>query len=284
MKTCTRCLLSKVVSSFSKLARSSDGLSYWCKSCHSAYSKIRNPSKGLRAPKRKIIVNVGDRFSRLTVVSLGPVRKRKPTVFVDCDCGTKGKQVARVDLFNKQVQSCGCLSKEHGRKQMERLRELGTIHGNARTGQNTHAYKTWISMRRRCYDPKNASYHNYGARGITVCERWRFSFENFLADMGEPPTALHTIDRADSSANYGPEQCSWKTRREQAENRGTSVFVTLNGERVVLKEAARRLNVPYSMLWQRHKNGWSEEEMLNTPSRARSKAKRGEEARLVWGA
>jgi len=75
----------------------------------------------------------------------------------------------------------------------------------------------------RCTHPGNASYPNYGARGITVCERWR-SFESFLADMGERPED-RTLDRIDPDGNYEPGNCRWATRSEQARNRRRRVVV-----------------------------------------------------------
>jgi hypothetical protein len=79
---------------------------------------------------------------------------------------------------------------------------------------STITYKTWSSMHGRCTDPHNASYRLYGAKGITVCERW-VRFEDFLADMGERPSRDYQIDRINPAGNYEPSNCRWPTRAEQ---------------------------------------------------------------------
>lgn len=76
-----------------------------------------------------------------------------------------------------------------------------------------------MSMRRRCNDPKRHNYKYYGGRGIKVCDRWDKSFLNFLEDMGERPSSIHTIDRIDNTGNYEPSNCKWSSMQEQCLNR-----------------------------------------------------------------
>lgn len=78
-------------------------------------------------------------------------------------------------------------------------------------------YQTWSSMIARCYNKNNKAYINYGGRGITVCDRWLNSYENFADDMGERPEGM-TLDRKDNSLGYSPVNCKWSTIQEQLEN------------------------------------------------------------------
>jgi len=97
-------------------------------------------------------------------------------------------------------------------------------------------------MNERCHSTTSKGYEWYGARGITVCERWRHSFPNFLEDMGPRPKGL-TIERRDNDGNYEPGNCYWATKSQQAHNRRSSVFVEHNGKRLCLAEWAAILGI-----------------------------------------
>jgi len=127
-----------------------------------------------------------------------------------CGCGTEFE--ARTTNVNTgRTRSCGCLQRT---RSAETLRKLRLRHG--RTGTRLH--RIWVAMRRRCDYPAGHNYAYYGGRGITVCARWRDSFESFAGDMGEPPTEHHSIDRIDPDGNYEPGNCRWATRSEQMRN------------------------------------------------------------------
>jgi hypothetical protein len=74
-------------------------------------------------------------------------------------------------------------------------------------------------MLARCYDEALPSYRNYGGRGITVCDRWRNSFEAFALDMGKKPDENYSLDRVNNNLGYSPENCKWSSASEQITNR-----------------------------------------------------------------
>lgn len=91
-------------------------------------------------------------------------------------------------------------------------------HGHTRGRKTTPEFRTWCAMLQRCYYEKGEKYPLYGARGITVCDRWKESFEAFLEDMGPRPDG-YTLDRIDGKGNYEPSNCRWATQKEQIANR-----------------------------------------------------------------
>jgi hypothetical protein len=133
-------------------------------------------------------------------------------------------------------------------------------HGRSRSAE----YQSWANAIQRCENPNTPNYHLYGGRGITMCERWRSSFENFLADIGERPSAEHSLDRfPDGDGNYGPGNCRWATRSEQNNNGGTFGHpLTINGEtRSIARWAAAAGVNRKSLLW-RVQAGWPPEQLL----------------------
>jgi len=135
---------------------------------------------------------------------------------------------------------------------------------------------SWRSMVNRCYNSHTEEYKNYGGRGITVCSRWRESFENFLADMGERPEGM-TLDRADNNGNYEPGNCRWATVTEQAHNRRNNRFLTANGETMTMAEWARRLGCNPAAILARLSTGMDEAEAVTKPIPKRPNSKLSDE-------
>jgi hypothetical protein len=121
-------------------------------------------------------------------------------------------------------------------------------------------------MLKRCRNPNDKQYRNYGGRGITVCDRWN-EYENFHADMGERPEGM-TLDRINNDGNYEPSNCRWATRKQQQNNRRVTVRVVFRGESLTYKEISDITGVGDAIIRSRHANGWDLEKAATTPAEA----------------
>lgn len=195
----------------------------------------------------------GDRFGRLLVLRPSHQDKRGEWHWACCcECGTN-TTVAGSRLRALRTRSCGCLSREL-------LVKRQTTHGMG----NSPEYTAWQHMRRRCSDPNNADYKNYGARGIQVCERWN-TFELFYCDMGPRPSLAHSIDRINNDGNYEPNNCRWATCTQQRRNSRSNHHLTFHGETMCICEWAERLGMNRMTLYHRIRRGWNTERALTEP-------------------
>lgn len=160
-------------------------------------------------------------FGDLVVVrDISSQKKRK----YKCQCFKTG-------LFRNVLQ-CDLLS--------GKVRDIGSKmnHGMSRTPE----YMVWESMVSRCGNKKDTAYKNYGAKGVTVCDRWQ-KFIFFYRDMGKRPTAKHSIERIDNKFGYTPLNCKWATRDEQNRNHSRNVTVKYKGKKMILTDACIKAGV-----------------------------------------
>jgi hypothetical protein len=183
----------------------------------------------------------------------------KRTVHMVCKCICGRVSAVQRRYFNKGPK-CSCFRR----------------HVNVTTDKWGHrpAKYCWRAMIRRCTQPSHISYPGYGGRGITVCERWLESFDNFLEDVGPRPSPQHQLDRyPDNNGNYEPGNVRWATPQENGNNRRNNQLYRYNGELVAVSEIARLNGMSRDALYQRlHVLGWDIGKAISTPVRRRKKA------------
>lgn len=190
---------------------------------------------------------IGQQFQKLTVRAVAPKKHKRQRVLVECECGNE-KVVDAKHMVKGRIGSCGCRLTRHGM--------TGT--------PEWYAYQSMLS---RCTRPKNAGYHNYGGRGITICERWLGAdgFINFLADMGSRPSPTHSIDRKNNEGGYCPENCRWATKAEQSRNKRDVKMFTYQGLTMCVKDHATRLGLRPNTIRMRMRRGATFEEAISLP-------------------
>jgi hypothetical protein len=136
--------------------------------------------------------------------------------------------------------------------------------GPSITARYKSEYQSWIDMKRRCFQPQNHNFHNYGARGITVDPRW-MEFKNFMLDMGRKPDSKFTIERNDVNGNYEPSNCKWIDRKDQSRNKRNSVYVVYQGRKMLLIDLVEELGLSRDTVRYRLKSGWSMAQAIALP-------------------
>lgn len=204
---------------------------------------------------------IGLTAGRLTVEAVvGRTASRKRLVRCRCTCGNR-TTICLSDLRNGHIQSCGCLHRETSSENLKRGRHLGEgnrlRHGRTKTPE----YYIWRSMKARCLNSHSSGYPNYGARGITVCDRWRL-FDHFFADMGLRPSPNHQLDRINNDGPYTPENCHWATPVQQGRNKRSNVVITYEGVTLTMIAWAQRLGITRHALWHRLEKRWPLERCL----------------------
>lgn len=154
-------------------------------------------------------------FGKLTVIAIGEGTGRHTYWDCLCQCGKKST-VSGDQLRSGKTTSCGC-------RRAEANKETRMTHGHTAEDKKSPEYESWAGMNKRCHNPNNHAYANYGGRGIEVCPEWRDSFEAFLDHVGMKPSPKHSIDRINNDGNYEPGNVRWATAKQQANNRRTNV-------------------------------------------------------------
>lgn len=185
---------------------------------------------------------IGERFGNLVVIQCaGLYEKSRMSKWVcKCDCG--GITITGIgNLRNGHTKTCGCYSRTRDGK-----------------GKSPEVF-AWHKMLRRCYDESNISYHNYGGRGIGVCDRW-WSLGNFLKDMGIKPGKKYSLEREDNSGDYSPMNCVWAIWKTQCRNKRNNFIVEYNGKKKCLAEWCEHLELKYGKTYLRlRRYGWTPE-------------------------
>jgi hypothetical protein len=212
-------------------------------------------------------------FGRLTTIGpkfllpIGRQGQYKSSQVCACICGEVRICYVRY-LRLGASKSCGCL-------QRERAAASNKTHGGSFNGVSPNpAYANWQNMKRRCNNPKDPKYPDYGGRGIRVCDRWqgKNGFANFLSDMGERPSKDLSIDRhPNPDGNYEPGNCRWATNKEQQRNKRNNHTLTFKEKTQCVVEWAEELGMRSTTIYARLYAGWDLERALTVPVRKRNK-------------
>lgn len=253
-------------------------------------STLRNPEAPTRRPFPSLVGRV---FNMLTVLREVGRANRKRVWECRCECG-RTTFVRTNHLSNGHTRSCGCLrfkpsveafalgnkaiseSKTTFRPTVKKYKEApGQLylafrtHGFSITKKSADGhtlfvpiYSTWLGIKSRCLNPLQPCYRRYGGSGVTLCDRWRTSFEAFLKDMGAQPEKDSTIDRIDPLRGYWPANCKWIPRADNARKQIPNCPVTIGGVTLSMKTLARRYNIPRLIFHKRLVTGWTGEKLL----------------------
>lgn len=214
----------------------------------------------------------GKRFGKLVAIEKTDERYRKNVLWkCKCDCGNEVLVIAS-RLTSGHTKSCGCLIKESIKNVAKAYRESSSYkppksrrtHGEA----GTTLYKLWTSMKERCNNKNAENYKYYGEKGVKLCGEWNKNYESFRDWAIENGYAEGlTIDRINPEDGYTPENCRWATIEEQANNKTTNRYITIDGITKTLAQWAKESGNNYQTIWRRiAKNGWDEKRAIFTPT------------------
>lgn len=191
----------------------------------------------------------GQRFGRLTVIREAERQYGHRYILCRCDCGNE-KSINLNSLIQGTSNSCGCYRREF-------ITNRNYKHGHTyRANGMERLYRIWQGMKRRCREPNEPNYRNYGGRGITICDEW---YDNYVAfrewSYSNGYSDDLTIDRIDNDKGYYPDNCRWATVKEQSNNTRVNHRVTYQGETHTLSEWGDILGMSDDLISQRLKKG-----------------------------
>lgn len=216
-------------------------------------------------------MQVGDKINRLTIDKFYfrqfPTQ-RKQYAICTCECG-KECDVRVTDIKRERIKSCGCWRAEKARER--------TINRNYKHGKSEHPLMNiWSTMKNRCDNPNHIGYHNYGGRGIVVCDKWKEYINFYNWAMENSWQKGLTVDRKNNDGNYSPTNCRLITQKENCRNTSRNVLLTCWGETKTMIEWSEdnRCGIGYQTLKDRiGKLGWTHENAVSTPARCLNKIK-----------
>ena len=191
---------------------------------------------------------VGRKFGRLLVLeAVGHTEQGRIQYRCKCDCGN---EIITHNVGDCKT-NCGCISSE--------LRKISaTIHGDSKT----RLHRIWRLIINRCNNSKTKRFHNYGGRGISICDEWTLpkgqGYINFKEwSMNKGYEDHLTIDRIDNDGNYEPGNCRWTTTQIQARNTSYNVYI----KDKIVTDWAKLYQVTTALIYKKRKLNWSEDQL-----------------------
>lgn len=214
-------------------------------------TKTESGVKSDRIPK-------GARFGDLTVISAGRTVNKSKMSLCRCSCGAY-TVVGNANLASGRTTSCGFCRPADGATQ-----KSGCCN---KTRHPLHA--VWCRIKERCHGQDSAQYHNYGARGISVCEEWKKSFKAFQQWAFANGWIMgRALSRIDPAGNYEPGNCAWTSIDADGVNTGGDVLLSYKGETKSVTKWAEETGLYRSTIIGRIHDGWAPEDVLEKPVNA----------------
>ena len=184
----------------------------------------------------------GKNFGRWTVIEqAGKTTAGNATWLCQCECEVRKVVIGTMLRTGKSLSCSSCSTTTHGMC-------------------GTSIYTIWQRMLDRCENSTGTGFHNYGGRGITVCERWH-SFEKFYADMGQRPKGM-SLDRINNDGHYEPGNCRWATQKQQNRNSRNNRLLTIYGKSQCVADWADISGTNSPAIFARLNYGWPSKEAV----------------------